>query len=187
VSITFDNLGEAGEIAAGVWPESKPLGQHSSIENLPIVLSVLEEEGVRSTFFVEAGNTDIYPDAVRSIAERHEIGCHGLRHEAWHELEPQQERDLLARALRGYRELGIAQVSGFRPPGGRLTLSSFDILREFGFHYVSPVGEAYCRSNGRPLTGFTSLPRSATRHAPASRCSISIRRSSTSWWRMADT
>jgi peptidoglycan/xylan/chitin deacetylase (PgdA/CDA1 family) len=153
VSITFDNLGEAGEIAAGVWPDSKPLGQHSSIENLPMVLSVLEEEGVRSTFFVEGGNTDIYPDAVRSIAERHEIGCHGLCHELWHELEPQRERDLLARALRGYRELGIPHVSGFRPPGGRLTRSSFDILREFGFHYVSPVGEAAAVEDG-----FTVLP-----------------------------
>jgi hypothetical protein len=45
VSITFGNLGEAGEIAAGVWPTDKPLGQHSSVTNLPTVLSVLEAGG----------------------------------------------------------------------------------------------------------------------------------------------
>jgi len=153
-SITFDNLGEAGEIAAGKWPQGKSFGQHSSVENLPKVLSVLEEEGIRSTFFVEGSNTDTYPDAVRSIAERHEIGCHGFWHEAWHELEPEQERDVLARALRGYRKLGIAHVSGFRPPGGKLTSASWDILRELGFRYVSPAGETPVVENGITVLPF---------------------------------
>ena len=153
-SITFDNLGEAGEIAAGTWPQGKSLGQHSSVENLPKVLSVLEEEGIRSTFFVEGSNTDTYPDAVRSIAERHEIGCHGFWHEVWHELKPEQERDILARALRGYRKLGIAQVPGFRPPGGKLTSASWNVLRELGFRYVSPVGETPVVENGITVLPF---------------------------------
>jgi len=154
VSLTFDNLGEAGEIAAGLWPEGKPLGQHPSVDNLAKVLAMLAEEGVRATFFIEGSNTVTYPDAVRSIAERHEIGCHGFWHEVWHELDAERERDILTRALHGYRELGITPIGGFRPPGGQLTAASWEILHDLGFRYVSPVGDTATVEDGMAVLPF---------------------------------
>jgi peptidoglycan/xylan/chitin deacetylase (PgdA/CDA1 family) len=142
VSVTFDNLGEASEMEAGTWPDDAPTGQHFSVvEKLPLVLDLLDRHGVTATFFVEGLNAEMYPDAVREIAARgHEIGLHAWRHEQWGQLEPQRERELLERGTEAMRGLGL-EVVGFRPPGGKLTDQSIELLRELDYLYVSPEGE----------------------------------------------
>jgi peptidoglycan/xylan/chitin deacetylase (PgdA/CDA1 family) len=85
LSVTFDNLGEAAELELGLWPEGKALGGHPSVaRTLPRLLNLLEQAGVRATFFVEGLNAELYPDALRSIAAAgHEVACHAWRHEQW--------------------------------------------------------------------------------------------------------
>ena len=141
VSVTFDNLGEAEERQRGAWPADEPLGNHPSVrEALPRILSLLDELGVRATFFAEGVNTEVYPHALASIAERgHEIAYHGWCHEMWGALEAEDERALFERGVQAMRGQGI-ELRGFRPPGGALTETSPQILRELGFDYASPAG-----------------------------------------------
>jgi peptidoglycan/xylan/chitin deacetylase (PgdA/CDA1 family) len=141
--LTFDNLGEASALERGTWPAGEPLGRHPSVtEALPRLLDELDAHRLRSTFFVEAINCELYPQALREIAERgHELGVHGWRHEAWGELAPERERELLVRAGGAFRELGLAP-RGFRPPGGAATAETAGLLRELGYAWWSPVVDA---------------------------------------------
>ena len=76
VSLTFDNLGEVADLERGRWPADAPLGRHASVtRTLPRVLELLASADVRATFFVEGLNAELYPDALRSIADAgHEVG-----------------------------------------------------------------------------------------------------------------
>ena len=141
VSVTFDNLGEAADLERGLWPESEPLGRHFSVKRmLPRILGMLEELGLRATFFVEGLNAELYPEALLEIANSgNELGYHGWRHEYWPNLSPSKEAHLLERGIHKMHELGV-RPRGFRPPGGRLTPSSPQLLEDLGFTHCSPAG-----------------------------------------------
>ncbi len=141
VSVTFDNLGEAADLERGLWPENEPLGRHFSVRRtLPRILNVLDEFGLRATFFVEGINAELYPEALLEIVSSgHELGYHGWRHEYWPNLSPSEEARLLERGIHKMHELGV-RPHGFRPPGGRLTPSSPERLENLGFTHCSPAG-----------------------------------------------
>ena len=155
VSVTFDNLGEVTALARGEWPDDEPLGRHPSVTRaLPRILELLDETGMRATFFVEGLNTELYPDTLRGLAGAgHEVAYHGWRHEPWSGLDPGRERELLARGVEGLGALGLPPA-GFRPPGGELTPASPGLLRELGFSYCSPAGEAVTRRDGLRVLPF---------------------------------
>jgi peptidoglycan/xylan/chitin deacetylase (PgdA/CDA1 family) len=141
VSVTFDNLGEAAQLELGMWPDDVPQGQHFTVvEVLPRLLELLAARGVKSTFFIEGLNAEMYPDALRTIvAAGHEVAVHAWRHEEWAALDPESEFALLRRATEAMRSIGI-EPRGFRPPGGGLTERTLALLGEHGYSYVSPAG-----------------------------------------------
>ena len=141
VSVTFDNLGEAADLERGQWPENEPLGRHFSVKRtLPCILDTLEELALRATFFVEGINAELNSEALLEISNSgHELGYHGWRHEFWPNLSPSNEARLLERGVRKMDELGV-RPRGFRPPGGRLTPSSPELLESLGFTHCSPAG-----------------------------------------------
>ena len=137
--LTIDNLGEASALERGERPA--PSGRDPSVTRaLPWLLDELDRHALKATFFVEAINCELYPDAVAGIADRgHEVGHHGWSHERWSGLSRQDEAEALTRGLRAFETLGLS-VRGFRPPGGELTASSPDLLRERAFTWCSPAG-----------------------------------------------
>jgi peptidoglycan/xylan/chitin deacetylase (PgdA/CDA1 family) len=107
---------------------------------LPRILGMLDELGLHATFFVEGLNAELHPQALLEIANSgHELGYHGWRHEYWPTLSPSKEVRLLERGVHKMHELGV-RPRGFRPPGGRLTRSSPELLDDLGFTYCSPAG-----------------------------------------------
>lgn len=112
------------------------------------MLGALDSAGLTATFFVEAINCELYPDAVLSIAGRgHELGMHGWRHEEWGGLSVDRERAILERCRAAFESLGLS-ASGFRPPGGELTSSSVGLLGSVGVRWCSPVGEDFEMTDG---------------------------------------
>lgn len=142
LALTFDNLGEATQLERGSWPADRPLRRHASVTDvLPRLLDLLDELALQATFFVEAINAQLYPDALREIAARgHELGHHGWRHERWDALEPAGEERALVRGRAAFDALGL-DVRGFRPPGGVLNDGSCALLRRHGFTWCSPAGD----------------------------------------------
>lgn len=155
VAVTFDNLGEVADLERGRWPAGEPLGKHFSVTRaLPRVLGLLAELALPATFFVEALNAELYPDALREIAASgHEVACHGWRHEAWSALDRREEEELLRRGVGAFAELGQRPV-GFRPPGGELTSSSLSVLAAAGFTYCSPAGDEVVVHDGIAVLPF---------------------------------
>jgi peptidoglycan/xylan/chitin deacetylase (PgdA/CDA1 family) len=155
-TITFDNLGEVTALYRGEFPEGEPLGRHSSVTRaLPQILQALEETALRATFFVEGLNTELYPETLSAIAAAgHEVAYHGWCHEEWATLDAGDEAELLSRGVRALDELGLRPL-GFRPPGGELTAASLRLLRERGFAYASPVGDAVGARDGVAMLPFT--------------------------------
>lgn len=138
--LSIDNIGEAAELGEGTWDESRPLGEHFTIEVVPRMLDLLDRHDTKATFFVEAFNAGLYPELLGEIAARgHEVGCHAWQHEHWGSLEPEAERELLTRSTAALAGVVPAPV-GFRPPGGRLTERSAELLVELGYRYYSPAG-----------------------------------------------
>ena len=139
--LTIDNLGEARALERGTKPVDEPVGNDPSVTvALPWLLDELDAHGLGATFFVEAINCELYPDAVRQIAARgHELGLHGWRHEEWASLSAADEREILTRAVGAFAGLGIG-ARGFRPPGGELNSRSPALLREAGLRWCSPAG-----------------------------------------------
>jgi len=138
--LTFDNLGEASALERGEQP--LPTRRDPSVtQALPWLLDELDRHGLKATFFVEAINCELYPEAVAGIAARgHELGHHGWSHEQWAALAPDHEREALTRGLGAFEALGL-HPRGFRPPGGELTDATPALLRELGFEWCSPAGD----------------------------------------------
>jgi peptidoglycan/xylan/chitin deacetylase (PgdA/CDA1 family) len=141
VVLTIDNLGEASALERGERPAGEPMGTDPSVTKaLPWLLDELDAHGLRATFFVEALNTELYPDALREIAARgHELGLHGWRHEGWTSLNASEERETIERSMRAFDALGLP-VRGFRPPGGEMNARSPALLRGAGIEWCSPAG-----------------------------------------------
>ena len=139
--LTIDNLGEARALERGTRPPDEPVGDDPSVTvALPWLLDELDAHHLGATFFVEAINCELYPDALREIAARgHELGLHGWRHEEWTSLSAADERDILIRGVDAFAALGL-EAPGFRPPGGELNARSPALLREAGVRWCSPAG-----------------------------------------------
>jgi peptidoglycan/xylan/chitin deacetylase (PgdA/CDA1 family) len=146
VLLSFDNLGEAADLERRP-AEAPPAGDHPSVTvALPWLLDTLAVLHLRATFFVEAINAEIYPQALRDIAAAgHELGMHGWRHERWGALAPAEEDELLGRGLRALVALGL-EIDGFRPPGGALGPRSVATLAAHGLRWCSPVGTRAARA-----------------------------------------
>jgi peptidoglycan/xylan/chitin deacetylase (PgdA/CDA1 family) len=155
VTVSFDNLGEVTGLQRGEWPADEPIGRHFSVTRaLPRILALLEELGLRATFFVEGLNTELYPDTLVEVgAAGHEVAYHGWCHEQWAELSPTREVQLLRRGVSAMGALGL-RPRGFRPPGGRLTDGSATALRDLGFAYCSPAGRGVGVGRGIAILPF---------------------------------
>ena len=138
--LSFDNLGEAAEVGAGVRDPGAPLGAHpTATETLPRILELLNERRLPATFFLEGLNAELYPGLLRRIeAEGHEVAYHSWTHEQWGALSADEQAENLSRGLDAFAELGL-ETRGFRPPGGELGPGGTEVLRAAGLRYCSPA------------------------------------------------
>lgn len=153
LSVTFDNLGEAGQISLGTWPEDAPAGAHyTATEVLPRLLGLVR--GIKVTYFIEGVNAEFYPAQLAAIRQDgHEIALHAWRHEGWNYLKGAVQDELLTKSLGAMGKLGI-QPRGFRPPAGEISADGLDLLKRRGFDYCSPLGA----KNSRVQDGLVILP-----------------------------
>ena len=140
---TFDNMGEAADVGAGLLSGPRPAGTDPSLaEGYPRLYDVLAATGVRATFFVEGWNGVHHPDAVAEIVRRgHELGMHGWTHEAWGRLAADDEATLATRATEALTAAAGVRPVGFRAPGGMRTSATETILRRLGYHYDASLGD----------------------------------------------
>jgi peptidoglycan/xylan/chitin deacetylase (PgdA/CDA1 family) len=140
---TFDNMAEAADVGSGRLTEPLAAGSDPSlVMGFPRVFDLLERCGVRATFFTEGWNGLHHPEAVAQIVRAgHELGMHGWVHEAWAELEPEDEVLLATRATEALERASGTRPRGFRAPGGRRSSATAEILRTLGYRYDASLGD----------------------------------------------
>jgi peptidoglycan/xylan/chitin deacetylase (PgdA/CDA1 family) len=140
---TFDNMGEAADVGAGVCAGPRPDASDPSLaRGYPSLYALLAAHGIRATFFVEGWNGVHHPGAVAEIVERgHELGMHGWVHEPWQTLEPARERERAARATEALARAAGVAPRGFRAPGGARSTETESILRHLGYLYDASLGD----------------------------------------------
>ena len=140
---TFDNMGEAADVGAGLRTGPRDDGADPSLAlGYPRLFDLLERCNVRATFFVEGWNGEHHPDAVAEIVRRgHELGMHGWVHETWHQLDPDEELVLATRATAALERAAGVRPRGFRAPGGACTAATASLLRRLGYAYDASLGD----------------------------------------------
>src|SRR3954468_13638329 len=127
----------------------------SYLETLvPRVMKVLEDRGLRITFFV-VGRDAAAPenaDAFSALGATHEIGNHSYRHEPWlHRYSETELVDELARAEDAIEAATGHRPDGFRGPGYSLSATTLEVLVRRGYAYdastlptvIGPIARAY--------------------------------------------
>jgi polysaccharide deacetylase family protein (PEP-CTERM system associated) len=107
------------------------------------VLALLSQCQTHATFFTLGEVAAAHPAVVRRIAgERHEIACHGDRHEDVYRLTPQDFRSDIRRAKARLEDLIGDSVIGYRAPNfsiGPARSWAYEVLLEEGFRYDSSI------------------------------------------------
>ncbi len=107
------------------------------------LLDLLDEVGVRATFFVLGLVAEAFPELVREVDRRgHEIGSHTHSHELVYRMEPAAFKADVGRSVNHLQDLIGKPVLGFRAPEfsvSHLKHWCFEVLAELGFRYDSSV------------------------------------------------
>ena len=131
-------------------------------EGAPKLLALFDELGVRATYFSTSDVAVRYPAAVRALVEGgHELGCHGVTHSPFDEMDGSTARFEIEESARVLREFD--DVRSFRAPYLRFPERHVPLLERAGFSLDSSLAK-YKRSwyAHRQPTSLTRIPASMT-------------------------
>lgn len=119
----------------------------SSAKGLEILVGLLDELGIKGTFFLEAKTALVMSESVdmRGLLHGHEIGCHGFEHEDLTGQDtgvPLTKDDIYFILEGARRELGDMMgemPAGFRAPYLHVGADVLDVVQEVGFLYDSSL------------------------------------------------
>jgi len=100
-------------------------------EGLPRLLDLMNEKGIKATFFFTAEMAKRFPELVKRVVdEGHELGSHNNNHERLDKVSREEGRRLIEKSLEVLREYG--DVVSFRAPNLQFPIYYYEVLRENG-------------------------------------------------------
>jgi polysaccharide deacetylase family protein (PEP-CTERM system associated) len=141
--------------AAALWVGGRILQPTEDVvRNTQRLLGLIEQFGIKATWFVLGEVAEFYPELVRSLAEAgHEIGVHGFHHHRIHELGRERFRDSIFRAKEAVEDAAGTTVIGYRAVAMSLTRETwwaYDSVVEAGFKYSSSLFPTRVSRHGVP-------------------------------------
>ena len=125
-------------------------------ENMELIFRILEDTDTRATFFVIGWIARTYPDLVRRIAEKYEIGSHTMNHQlVWRQNRKAFKEDVSA-SVSLLEDITGKPVRYFRAPGFSIRNSeawAFEVIRECGIEVDCSVFPAHHAHGGIPSYG----------------------------------
>lgn len=122
-------------------------------ENMERLFRVLEDTHTRATFFVIGWIAKTYPDIVKRIAEKYEIGSHTMNHQlVWQQSKKEFKEDVSA-SVKMLEDITGKKIEAFRAPGFSVRESegwAFEVLHELGITMDCSVFPAYHAHGGMP-------------------------------------
>jgi polysaccharide deacetylase family protein (PEP-CTERM system associated) len=112
-------------------------------EQADLVLNLLEEYGVRATFFTLGWLAERHRSLVKRIVESgHELACHGYDHTMITKQQRNEFDEDVGRSKRLLEDLCGKEIKGYRAPTFSIierTLWALEVLLDNGFHYDSSI------------------------------------------------
>ena len=103
----------------------------------PVILSILEEYGIKATFFMVGENVGYYPAAARAVAEAgHEIGNHTFSHRKFDRLGAEELRREIFACEEAISTVSDAPVRFIRPPEGQMSDTMRQVMGELDYRVI---------------------------------------------------
>ena len=122
-------------------------------KNVDRILGILDQTNTQATFFIIGWVAKTYPDLVRKIAEKYQIGCHTMNHQLVWQQTPEEFKSDVEEGVKMLEDITGKKVECFRAPGFSIRESeawAFETLSELGIRYDSSVFPAKHAHGGMP-------------------------------------
>lgn len=134
-------------------------------KNVDRILDILDRTNTKATFLIIGWVAKTYPDIVKKIAEKYQIGSHTMNHQLVWQQTPEEFRQDVDSSIKLLQDITGQPVECFRAPGFSIREQdawAFDILEDLGIKYDLSVFPAAHAHGGMPSYG-ASIP-STIRH-----------------------
>ncbi len=139
------------------WHRFESRVQH----NTSFTLDLLDEMGVKATFFSSGWIADHQPDVIKEVVRRgHEIASKGYFHRSIRQMSPEEFREDAVRSRKALERAGGTEVRGYRIATDWFTrrdLWALDILCQEGFSYDTSIRLLGTEFSGEPFRRFPHL------------------------------
>lgn len=122
-------------------------------ENVDRILRILDDTNTKATFFVIGWIAKTYPEIVKKIAEKYQIGSHTMTHQLVWQQTPEVFRQDVDTSIKTLEDITGKKVTVFRAPGFSTRESeawAFDILADLGITTDCSVFPAKHAHGGMP-------------------------------------
>lgn len=142
--------------------KSLSIGQYGPKRGIYNILDLLNEYGVKATFYIPGLIAERYSETVSIIdREGHEIGLHGYAHERFAVKTVNEQIEIIERSQEIFKKLIGHEAEGFRTPSGDWSVETPGLLYERGIKYSSSM-----RGDDKPyrtvidgkITDFIEIP-----------------------------
>ncbi len=125
-------------------------------ENVDRILDILDRTNTKATFMVIGWVAKKYPDIVKKIAAKYQVGSHTMNHQLVWQQTPEQFREDVESSIKLLQDITGQPIECFRAPGFSIRESepwAFDILSELGIKYDLSVFPAHHAHGGMAKYG----------------------------------
>ena len=122
-------------------------------DNVERIFNVLEDTNTKATFFIVGWIAKTYPDLVRRISEKYQIGCHTMNHQLVWQQTPEEFKADVEEGVKMLEDITGNKVECFRAPGFSIRKSeawAFEILANLGIKFDCSVFPAAHAHGGMP-------------------------------------
>ena len=141
--LTFEhNSGEAAPTRPGDRPNANYFGQmeYGGRRGVWNILEMLDNLGIKATFFISGATAEKFPDTVRAAKEAgHEIAAMGHSFEKVRTVSREREQAIVRRSVKSIKDICGAEIRGWRTPDYRISPQTFDVLSSEGFLWDSSM------------------------------------------------
>lgn len=127
-------------------------------ENVDRILDILERTNTKATFFIIGWVAKTYPDVVKKIAAKYQIGSHTMNHQLVWQQTPNEFRNDVESSMKLLQDITGQLVECFRAPGFSIRESeawAFDVLSELGIKYDCSIFPAHHAHGGMDSYGIS--------------------------------
>ena len=122
-------------------------------DNVERVFQILDDTDTKATFFIIGWVAKTYPDLIRKIADKYQIGCHTMNHQLVWQQTPAEFREDVEAGVKMLEDICGKKVECFRAPGFSIRESegwAYDVLSDLGIKYDCSVFPAAHAHGGLP-------------------------------------